>query len=181
MAEKPRRRATIADAMLLIIGAGLALAFWRFIIRMPIWRGLPDSLESYYFQALGTVAFLTPLSLTLLGIALHQPRAQRRRVISEPAGIVGLSVLFVLVLNTALLLAIMVLVGWSMATFTGGKVLYYCRLLAEQTGMAVGAAWFIQAVSGRCRRARSWVDIVGLVLGACWIILAIASVVFTLL
>jgi hypothetical protein len=181
MAEKSRRRATIADVMLLIIGAGLALAFWRFIIRMPIWRGLSASPELYYFQVVGTVAFLTPLSLTLLVIALRQPRPQRRRVVSEPAGIVGLSAFFVLVINTALLLAIMVLVGWSVATFTGGKVLYYCRLLAEQTGMAVGVAWFGQGVSGRCRRARSWVDIAGLVLGGCWIILAIASVVFTLL
>jgi hypothetical protein len=181
MPQESLRKATIADAMVLIIGAGFALASWRYIMWMPVWSGFPDSLQWYHFQALGTVAFLTPLSLTLLVIALRPPRPRLRRVISEPAAIVGLSAFFVLVINTALLLTIMVLVGWPLATFTGGKVLYYCRLLAEQTGMAVGAAWFIQAVSGRCRRSKSWVDISGWVLGACWIMLAVASAVFTLL
>jgi hypothetical protein len=153
--------ATIADAMLLIIGVGLSLAAWRGIMWMPIWTGFPDSLQWYYFQALGTVAFLTPLSLTLLVIVWRQPRHRLNRVATNPAAIVGLSAVFVLVINTALLLTIMGLVGWPLATFTGGKVLYYCRLLAEQTGMAVGAGWFIQAVSGRCRRSKSWVDISG--------------------
>ena len=89
----------------------------------------------------GGVAFLAPFSLTLLAIAVRQPRTRLRRVVAEPAAIVGLASLFILVTNTALLLGVMVLVGWSLATFTGGKVLYYCRLLAEQTGMAIGSAW----------------------------------------
>ena len=167
--------------MLLLIGAGLAFAFWRCIQRMPPWTEIRASLMWYYFQALGTVAFLTPLSLTLLVIALRQPRPRLHRVASEPAAIVGLSAAFVLVINTALLLTIMGLVGRPLVMFTGGWVLYYCRLLAEQTGMAVGAAWFIQAVSGRCRRSKSWVDVSGWVLGACWLMLAVACAGFTLL
>jgi hypothetical protein len=119
--------------------------------------------------------------LTLLAVTLRQPRPPLRRVISEPAAVVGLSVLFVLAINTALLLAVMGLVGWSLATFTGGKVLYYCRLLAEQTGMAVGSAYLAQAVGGRCRKPRGWMDVSGWVLGCCWMMLAIVSVVFTLL
>lgn len=181
MPEQPRPRATIADAMILIFGAGIALAIWRRITRMPIWTDFPESLQWFHFQALGTVAFLTPLSLTLLVIAWRQPRRARRRVASEPAGLVGLSAFFVWVVDTALLLAIMGLVGWPLATFTGGKVMYYCRLIAEQTGMVIGAAWFIQAVGGRCRRPRSWVDVTGWLLGACWILLGLASAVFTLL
>jgi hypothetical protein len=180
MTQKPRRKATIADAMLLIIGAGLSLACWRYIMWMPVWEGVPDSLQRLYFEALGTVAFLTPLSLTLLVIALLPPRRRLRRVVFQPAVIVGLSAFFVLIVNTALLRAIMSLVGSPHATFSSGKVLYFCRLLAEQTGMAVGATWFIQAVGGRCRRPTSWVDIFGWVLAACWIILALASAVFTL-
>jgi hypothetical protein len=125
--------------------------------------------------------FLTPLSLTLLLIALLPPRPHLRRLVFQPAVIVGVSALFVLIVNTALLLTIMSLVGSPLATFTGGKVLYFCRLLAEQTGIAVGVTWFIQAVGGRSRRPQSWVDISGLVLGACWIILALASATFTLL
>jgi hypothetical protein len=181
MPTQPRRKATIADAMLLIIGAGLALAFWRYIMWMPVWSGFPDSLQWYHFQALGTVAFLIPLSLSLLVIALRPSRPRLRRLVTEPAAVVGLLAFFVLVIDTALLLMIMGLVGWSMATFTGGKVIYYCRLLAEQTGMAIATAWLMQAVSSRCRRPRSWIDISARVLGACWIILAVASVTFTLL
>jgi hypothetical protein len=167
--------------MLLIIGLGLAFASWRYIMGMPIWRGFPDSLQWYHFQALGTVAFLTPLSLSLLVIALRPPRLRRRRLVTEPAIIVGLSAFVVLVIDTASLLMIMVLVGWSVSTFTGGKVIYYCRLLAEQTGMAIATAWLVQAVSTGCRKPRSWIDISAWVLGACWIIVAAASVIFTLL
>ena len=129
----------------------------------------------------GGVAFLAPFSLTLLAIAVRQPRTRLRRVVAEPAAIVGLSSLFILVTNTALLLGVMVLVGWSMATFTGGKVLYYCRLLAEQTGMAIGSAWLLQLLSGRRRRSAGWIDISAWVVGACWILLALASAVFTLM
>src|SRR5262249_20445077 len=90
MPTQPRRKATIADAMLLIIGAGFALASWRYIMWMPVWSGFPyslqyfhfqmwmsdrigfpNSLQRYHFQALGTVAFLIPLSLSLLVIALR--------------------------------------------------------------------------------------------------------------
>jgi hypothetical protein len=167
--------------MLLVAGAGLALVAWRGILSMPIWQGFPDSLQWYYFQALGSAAFLTPLSLTLLIIALKPPRPPLRRIASEPAAVVGFSTLFVLTLNTVLLVAIMSLVGWSLATFTGGKVFYFCRLLAEQTGMAVGSVWCVLAIGGRCRKPKSWMDFSGWGLGLCWMILAVISILFTLL
>jgi hypothetical protein len=99
----------------------------------------------------------------------------------EPAAVVGLSTFVVLATNTVLLLVIMILMGWSVATFTDGKVLYYCRLLAEQTGMAIGSAWFIQALGGRCRNAAGWANRSAWLVGACWILLALASAAFTLL
>jgi hypothetical protein len=181
MPGKPRRNATIADGMLLVAGAGLAFFAWRGLLSMPIWRTLPDSLQRYYFQALGTVALLVPLSLCLLVVALRSPRPRLRRVVSEPAAVVGLSVLFVLIVDTALLLAVMGLAGGSPSTFANGKVLYYCRLLAEQAGMVVGSVWHMQAIGGRWPRSRNWMDIAGWVVGAYWIILAIISVAFTLL
>jgi hypothetical protein len=181
MTLENRKKATIADVMILVVGAGVALSAWRFIMRMPIWSGFPDSLQWYYFQALGMASFLAPLSLTLLVIAWRRDRPRLRRVVSGPAAVVGLSAFFVLVINTTLLLTIMGLVGWSPSTFTGGKVFYFCRLLAEQTGMAIGSAWLIPLISGRCPGSRSWIDISGWILGACWILLAVASIVFTLL
>ncbi|MDR3623216.1 MAG: hypothetical protein P4L85_27935 [Paludisphaera borealis] len=181
MPSTPRRDATIADAMVLTAGTAVAFTCWRSIIWMPVWSGLPNSPQWYYFQALGMVAFLAPLSLTLLVIALRPPRPRLGRVASTPAGVVGFSVLFVLAVDTALLVTVMGLVGFSLATFTDGKVLYFCRLLAEQTGMAIGSAWFIRVTCGRCHKPTGWVDYTGLVLGACWILLAVASIVFTLL
>jgi hypothetical protein len=180
MPSDSRRKATIADAMLLTAGAAISFACWRAVLGMPVWNGFPDSLQWYYFQALGLVAFLAPLSLTLLVIALR-PSPRLRQVAPEPAGVVGLSTLFVLTVNTALLCVAMGLVGFSMATFTGGKVLYYCRLMAEQIGMAVGSIWLIQAVSGQFRRPSDWIDAIAFLLGACWILLALASIVFTLM
>jgi hypothetical protein len=181
MANRQHPKTTLLDMMLAVIGAAVAFASWRYIMSMPIWSDFPESLQWYYFQALGSVAFLAPLSLTLLAIARRQSRDRFRRVISEPSTVVGLSTLFVLATNTLLLLAIMILMGWSVATFADGKVLYYCRLLAEQTGMAIGSAWFIQALSGRFRKASGWVNVSAWVVGACWILLALASAAFTLL
>ena len=55
------------------------------------------------------------------------------------------------------------------------------RLLAEQTGMTIGTAWFVHAMSGRCRGPSGWIDFTAIALGACWIVLAVASIAFTLM
>jgi hypothetical protein len=134
-----------------------------------------------HFQALGGVAFLAPLSLTLLAVALRQSGPPARGVVDGPAGILGVTVLFVLLINTLLLLTIWLLAGWSAATFTGGKVLYYCRLLAEQTGMAIGPVGIARALDCRWRRPTGWVAISAWALGGFWILLSVLSASFTLL
>ena len=173
-----RRKATLADAMLGIAGIALAFAAWRGILLMPIWRTMPPSLEGYYFHAMALVALLTPLSLTMLIMALRQPRPPLRRVVSEPAVVVGLAVLFIFTFNTLVVGAVMGLVG-SLEIFTGGKVLYYCRMVAEQTGMAIATAWFTNALSGRFRGPVGTMDFAGGLLGLCWILLALLSMIFT--
>jgi hypothetical protein len=175
------KNATISDVMWLIAGTAVAFTVWRTMMAMPIWSGFPDSLQWYYFQALGTTAFLTPFSLTLLLIEFRQPRLELTHLLTKPVGLVGFSVLFILTVDTALLALFMVLVGWPMATITGGKVFYYCRLIAEQTGMAVGSGFFIQISSRRYRKPSGWLDISGTVLAVCWMVLGIVSVLFTLL
>jgi len=181
MPDPPRRNATLADAMLLVMVMGLALVAWRGFLSMAVWRGFPDSRQWYYFQSLGAVVVLTPLSLAPLALAFRHPRASLPDLVGEPAAVVGLSTLFVLAINTALLLTVIGLAGGSLETFTGGKVFYFCRSLAEQTGMAVGSGWLIQAVGRRVRKPRTWLDASGWLLGICWMILAVISVVFTLL
>ena len=82
MPIQPRRKATIADVMLQIIGVGLAFSAWRCLMWMPLWHGIPDSLQLYYFQGVATVAFLIPLSLSLL--AMHYARRVPGLVTSPP-------------------------------------------------------------------------------------------------
>ncbi|WP_165074934.1 hypothetical protein [Paludisphaera rhizosphaerae] len=181
MTEPHRRAATIVDLMILVAGAAFAFAFWRTVASMAIWRQVPDSLQRYYFQALGTVALLAPLSLTLLAIALLRAGRPLRGVLADPAGVVGAATLLVLIADTAVLLAIWLATGWTLAQFTDGKVLYYCRLLAEQTGMAIAAAAVLRAASPRPARPLDWVDLFAWALAAAWILLALASAAFTLL
>jgi hypothetical protein len=178
---RSRRPATIADAMILTVGAAVSFACWRYVAWMPIWSAFRNSRRWYYLQALGTVAFLAPMSLSLLVVALRPPRPRIARVAAEPAGVVGFSTLLILAVDTAILLVLIGLVGFSSLMFTSARILFYCRLPAEQTGMTIGAAWFIRALSGRCRRPSGWIDFAAIALGACWIVLAVASIAFTLM
>jgi hypothetical protein len=181
MTEEKQPTTTIVNYMIVVFGAAFAFTAWRFVMSMDIWRDFPVSLQWYYFQALGGVAFLAPLSLTLLAVALRQSGPTARGVVDGPAGILGVTVLFVLLINTLLLLTIWLLAGWSAATFTGGKVLYYCRLLAEQTGMAIGSVGIARALDCRWRRPTGWVAISAWALGGSWILLSVLSASFTLL
>lgn len=184
MAESHRRAATIVDLMILVAGSAFAFAFWRAVASMAImeiWRQVPDSLQRYHFQALGTVALLAPLSLTLLAIALLRAGRPLRGVLAEPAGVVGAVTLIVLVADTAVLMAILLATGWTLAQFTDGKGLYYCRLLADQTGTAIAAAGVLRAASPRPARPLDWVDLFAGALAAAWILLGLASAAFTLL
>jgi hypothetical protein len=94
---------------------------------------------------------------------------------------VGGTALLVLTVNTLLLVTLMLMVGWTIAVFTGGKVLYYCRLLAEQTGMAIAASCFVQALGGHLHKPKNWLDVSAWLLGSSWVLLSVLSAVFTLL
>ena len=182
--SRPCRKMTTIDAMILVAGTAAALTAWRGMLAMPALqdRSLRDSPQWYYFQALGTTALLIPLSLSLLAVVLRPPRPRFRRMLDRPAVIVGLTVLVVFAIDTAILLVFMMLVGFSQFNFVGGQALYYCRMLAEQSGMCLAVAWFTRAIARRCRgpMACGWLDRLGWAL-ACWVLLAIGSSLFTLL
>jgi hypothetical protein len=178
------RKPTVTDAMILVAAVAAGLASWRSVLAMPIMRSeiLRDSPQWFYFQALGLTALLVPLSLGLLVLVGRQPRPGFRRRLGRPAALVGLTVLIVFAIDTAILLVLMMLVGFSRFHFAGGKVFYYCRLLGEQTGMCLATACCSRAIAGRCRGPMSshWLDLLGWAIGVCWILLAIGSAFFTL-
>lgn len=176
-----RNNPTIFDVMVVIVGMAIGLCAWKGFASTPIMSASHDSIQWYYFQALGATALLAPMSLTLLVLSLRQPRPRMHRLVQEPAVIVGLATLFILIINTALLFAVVALLGSNTAIFGQGKVLYFCKMLTEQVGMSIAVAWLIRAVGGRRRSRKTWLDIPGWALGACWISLAIVSAVYTLL
>lgn len=175
------RPMTMIDAMILI--AGLAVRRGVFAIHIMQDRSFRNSPQWYYFQALGTTALLVPLSLSLLVMASRKPRPPVRWTLDSPAMIVGLSALVVFAINTAILLLFMSLVGLSKFSFAGGSSIYFGRMLAEQTGMCLLVAWCSRAIAGRCRGpvGCGWLDRLGWAIGSCWVLLAIGSLLFTLI
>jgi hypothetical protein len=173
------------DAMILVAGTATGLAGWRAVLAMAIMQdtSFRGSLQWFYFHALGLTTLLVPLSLGLLMMALRQPHPRLSRMLDRPALVVGLTVLIVFATNTAIRLALMGFVGFSISSFFGGKIFYYFRLLAEQTGMCLLVAWVPRAIAGRCRGPVScgWLDRLGWALWSCWVLLAIGSSIFTLI
>jgi hypothetical protein len=182
MNQNNGRRFGLLDVIILVAATGIGLAFWRGLQGSPVWTALPsDSLQWYWFQALGTITILVPLSLALLVLALRPPRPRLRRVARRPAPVVGLAALLVLALNVVVLLTVMGLLGRPYEDFTNGKNIYFCRLVSVQAGMAIALTWSVQALGGCYRRQANWLDVFGWVIGACWISLAVASSFWDLL
>jgi hypothetical protein len=180
----PGRKMTTTDAMILVACLAAGLAAWRGVLATPIMqdRSFRGSVQWFYFQALGLTALLVPLSLSLLAMALRQPRPRFRRMLDPPAVIVGLTTLVVVTTDTTTLLTVRALVGPLTFDFPGSRVFYHGRMLAEQTGMCLLAAWCPRALAGRCRGPRGcgWLDRLGWALGAWWVLFAIGSAFFTL-
>jgi hypothetical protein len=41
-------------------------------------------------------------------------------------------------------------------------------------GLAVGATWLVQFLSGRWRKSADWIDVMGRIVGVLWIVIGLA-------
>jgi hypothetical protein len=118
----------------------------------------------------------------LLSARLIHPRPPRRRLMRQPGMVASIAAL---VAHSFFWLAILAMLparsGWfreGLGVSLNEFVLDVCSntlvLMPYHPGLAVAAAWTIQAASGRWRPERSWVDRAGRLMGAMWILGALA-------
>ena len=92
----------------------------------------------------------------------------------QPGFIATISTFIVLVLGVMPIAGSMVVMKWR----DWGENLALLVQLA--VGPAVAAAWMVQALAGRWRPERSWVDRLGRVLGAYWIAAEVVAILYFL-
>ena len=174
MPTSPRRRFTIADAMILVTAAAVgALALRSYL---PGFLQLFGSLRTIpgdrfgLFLALACVrgpgsCLAVPLMAGLVGLRLRRPRPPWRRIRDEPGFVAGVVGLVSLVPGLAWHSAIRHRPGFhSRASFD--QVWY---LWTHWTPEAVAGAWLALWLAGRWRPTPDWVDRAGRALGVFWV------------
>ncbi|MDG3006310.1 hypothetical protein [Paludisphaera mucosa] len=171
MPAQSGRRTSIAEFMMLTGGIGSSLGCWLYFFRSIKPRFADEWPPWIAYQAMGATYLLLPLSLTLLACSMKR---SRRRMSSHPAAALGLTAFFVGAVNG--LLVVMRLPYANLAQPYEIEVLVqgYSAWVAQQTAMAASTNAFIQAVSGRLRRPRAWLDVSVWALGVCWVVVALA-------
>lgn len=120
---------------------------------------------------------LVALTLAFIAIRLRKPRPGRRRFACQPG--------FVACGTMALILGVtppFALASLLKTTASLGEMLLalYCVLVPAIAGIVVLAAWALLAISGRWRRERGWIDLLGIQIGLGWILMSVLSLyVFT--
>jgi hypothetical protein len=183
------RRFTLLDAIVLVaaVATGLGLSrAWKHYADMrtmyssAISLDQPSVFTTYSVHAVRYWPVVAMMGPALLLLRLRQPRPPRRRLFA-PAGLVACAV--------ATIMAILVSV-WESLTY-----LFFCasidrgwfkfddvvvmNLVLTATGalssptvsFGVAAAWCSQALAGRWRAERSWIDRAGRVVGVLWLLL----------
>jgi hypothetical protein len=179
MQDRPRRRFTVLDAMILIAALGLGLAgvrFYQWSLDAGIETRPGVRVAGTYpvrIRYLGRPApLLASLTIALLVVRFLGPRPRWKRL----AGLPGCAACY----TAALGLAITALTGEMdalLGAFVTGRnpTPFHFLMMRSGTfaGTAVAAAWLVLALVGRWRRNRDWdwVEASGIVLGFAWLLL----------
>ena len=107
-------------------------------------------------------------SLAMLAIGLRQPRPRFRHLLRRPGFVASL---------TATVGSVATLIPMLVLDLCGqhDTVEWYLIGLPGQVGLAIVAAWIVQAISGAFRPYRSWIDRCGRALGVAWVVQGLIS------
>ena len=167
MTRDEPRRFTILDAMVLMIGLAIGLAWVIADIRF---------LEQYRWTKSGGLLLtwvddrlpllIAPVTIAVFALRLTPPRPSRRRLCREPGFVACGAVTFILVATAVVSLLFGALRGAELAW----NLRFYRTYWMVGVGPSVVAAWLLLIVSRRWRSVRTWVDRLGRGLGWLWII-----------
>jgi hypothetical protein len=166
------RRLTLADLLILVAAAGVALLVVRLELQEE--QGLTRSrfiVMGRYSPTivLRTIPFLVAVGPALLIMRLRHPRLARRRIFRQPGTAVCLAVTF----SGSLYVLVRVVIVASVPMM---NPVSYCVSGLERLGSPVMLAWLTLALAGVWRPAPDWIDRSGRVLGVILIVLYVLSV-----
>ena len=120
------------------------------------------------------VPCLATLSAGLVLLALRSPRPRRRRLMTRPGFVATIAATIVVVFEAGQVLLVYLADGrlpGPISIGTPSLVGNLVVLIAFHTGMAVGLAWTIQAIGGRWRAEKTWLDRSGRSIGVAWLVI----------
>lgn len=157
---------TVADGMTFVAATAVGLAGGLVPFSGP---RLPTGW--HYEPVVGSVWLAASLTSATLAARLKRPRPRWRSITREPGFVASVAVI-----STAVLSAFGLAEGLFASVLERGMNVPAERLfwnvgssLTFNARYAVAASWTVQAISGRWRPARSWVDRLGLALGGYWL------------
>jgi len=186
----------LLDATLLVgssaIGLGLLELTHRTLFPGQIWivdRGPPNFQSWWTYEVIVLcsdisvfiIPIVAPWTILLIVLQLRQPRLPWARIWRQPGMAACLAAIFGWFWTVIPLFLAMDLVWIAHPrrniTLEDWAQKYLGEELFMYIGLAVGATWLIQYLSGRWRKPFDWIDVMGRIVGVSWIAV---SLVWTL-
>jgi hypothetical protein len=178
------RRLTLADLLILVAAAGVALLVLRlqlhedqednlWVLRKSLLGQQGRTVARYYFWIgiIRTTPFLVAAGPALLLMRLRRPRPSRRQVFRQPGTAACVAVTF-----SGSLSVLVNTVGIISASIRMGNPFTHCLTGLNRLGGPVLLVWLMLALAGFWRPAPDWIDRSGRALGVVLIVLYPLSV-----
>jgi hypothetical protein len=174
MTSMPRRRFTIADAMILMAATAAGLALIRskgMDFSQPPTNGALRIVNLVFTANRATFPFLMTWTPALLILGLMSPRPVWRRLFRQP----GMAACSAATLVMAIELIPFVLYAMTLGVETAISKGFLVRMnqlvvtYAQNVPFSIEGAWATLVLSGLWRCERTWIDRVGTILGIVWI------------
>lgn len=177
MAEPAARRFSLADVMILVAAAAVAMVLSRLLNADtgPV-RILPSTFVTAW--AVQASPFLIVAPFALLAVRFRRPRPPLRRVFRQPGTVACLAVVFSWVMSSLpLLLKVFLLTALRPSSPRYGVQIYLHSTL--YMGSTVVLAWTVLALARAWRPEASWIDRAGRRLGVTfivvWVVVSLVS------
>ena len=185
MLDPPRRRFTLADAMLLVAATAPGLIMLRTAAGLGLFTTDPKSRPGREFiehLAIAGGCILVPMALVVLALSLLARRTETRDVAQGP----GFTACVVLVVASVLPIAYFV-VRVAKADALNRNIEISLNFnnsfgrLELYGGPMIAGAWLALALSGGWRPGKTWLDRLGCLVGACYILMFLYTQLYFLL
>ncbi len=181
------RRITIADAMLLVMGTAIGIAWTRYwlLLEQDSYEAGLDRLTGFarnmrlarwWAEALSCC--ILSLSVTWMVVRLRKPRLSIRRLSRQPGFVSTTAALTAFAVDSFFditawmtgLIQVFDAPRWSLAWWGDVWEDMILSLCLRTLCAAVVVAWLLLAISGRWRREPGWIDGIGTALGFYWLL-----------